>query len=725
VEFAAGTIKDIAGNSYAGVSDYNFTTAAAPDTIAPTVTTFSPADETTAVPIGSNIVLTFSEAVQRGSGNIVLKTSAGAVVATYDAATSANLSISGSSLTINPTADLGYSTGYKVEFAAGSIKDIAGNNYAGVSDYNFTTASSILIGTSGDDSLVGTENDDGIFGFAGNDTLLGAAGGDSLDGGAGNDELVGGVGQDTLLGDSGADTLYGGDGNDSVVGGAGNDLIIGGDGAGDDTYAGGDGIDTVKYTSATAAIVVDLAASSNQAHSVSADNAGIGVDQLSGIENVIAGNYDDILSGDSKDNTFTGGAGNDTLSGGTGKDTAVYSGARSNYTITTTAGGLSVQDNRSDGDGTDLISGIEWLKFSDVILNLTGLNLIGSAFANRLTGDAGNDTLYGAGGIDVLDGKDGSDLYLIGAGDHPSAEIKDTGALGVDELRFISTTAATLTLFAGDTGIEKVVMGTGTLSTAITSGKAALNVDASAVLNSLTIVGNDGANSIKGTSQADTISGGAGNDTLSGGAGADNLDGGLGDDSYVIDDAGDQVTEAENAGTDLVQSSVSYTLGANLEKLTLSGTAAINGTGNSLANTITGNAGANSLDGGDGNDTLMGGDGLDSLTGGAGSDVFKLSSAASQNMDTILDFVSGEDKIYLSKAAFAKVGSSGNLKANAFYTDANATAGHDADDRIVYNSATGALYYDADGSGSVAAVQIAIIGVGNHPTMGAADLVVY
>ena len=526
----------------------------------------------------------------------------------------------------------------------------------------------------------------------------------ALAGTSGNDILIGGSANDTIFGGAGSDTLVGADGNDSVVGGAGNDLIIGGDGAGDDTYAGGDGIDTVKYTSATAAIVVDLAASSNQAHSVSADNAGIGVDQLSGIENVIAGNYDDTLSGDSKDNTFTGGAGNDTLSGGSGSDTAVYSGARSNYTITTTAGGLSVQDNRSDGDGTDLIAGIEWLKFSDITVNLTGLNLIGSAFANRLSGDAGNDTLYGAGGIDVLDGKDGSDLYLMGAGDHPAAEIKDTGASGVDELRFISTTAATLTLFAGDTGIEKVVMGTGSLSTAITSGKAALNVDAGAVLNSLTIVGNDGANSIKGTSQADTISGGAGNDTLSGGAGADNLDGGLGDDSYVIDDAGDQVTEAVNAGTDLVQSSVSYALGAYLEKLTLTGAAAINGTGNSLANTITGNAGANSLDGGDGNDTLMGGDGQDSLTGGAGSDVFKLSSAASQNMDTILDFVSGEDKIYLSKAAFAKVGLSGGLKANAFYSDSNATAGHDADDRIIYNNATGALYYDADGSGSVAAV---------------------
>jgi hypothetical protein len=93
------------------------------------------------VAIGANIVFTFSEAVRRGSGNIVLKTAAGAVVATYDVASSTNLSISESTLSINPTADLSYSTGYKVELAAGSIKDIAGNSYAGVSDYNFSTVS--------------------------------------------------------------------------------------------------------------------------------------------------------------------------------------------------------------------------------------------------------------------------------------------------------------------------------------------------------------------------------------------------------------------------------------------------------------------------------------------------------------------------------------------------------------------------------------------------------
>jgi len=569
------------------------------------------------------------------------------------------------------------------------------------------------------ETLTGNENNNLLQAGLGAFYILGLDGDDTLFGSNGSDTLIGGTGDDALIGGNGDDSLFGGNGDDTLRGGAGADNLYGGSGS-----------DTIEYSDKVEAVIVNL----DGANAVTVKVKGVIEDTIADIENVTGGSGADQITGDSNANsllggadndTLSGGLGNDTINGGTGIDVAIYSGAISNYTITATVGGLSVQDNRSNGDGTDLIAGIEWLKFSDAMVKATGLNLVGTAFTNRLTGMAADDTLYGAGGIDVLDGKDGSDLYLMGAGDHPAAEIKDTGALGVDELRFISTTAATLTLFAGDTGIEKVVMGTGTLSTAITSGKAALNVDASAVLNSLTIVGNDGANSIKGTSLADTISGGAGNDTLSGGAGADSLDGGLGDDSYLIDDAGDQVTEAANAGTDLVQSSVSYALGANLEKLTLSGTAAINGTGNALANTITGNAGANSLDGGDGNDTLMGGDGLDSLTGGAGSDVFKLSSAASQNMDTILDFMSGEDKIYLSRSAFAKVGLSGGLKANAFYSDANATAGHDADDRIVYNTSTGALYYDADGSGSVAAVQIAIIGVGNHPTMNAADLVVY
>ena len=140
-----------------------------------TATLFSPADETIGVGIGSNIVVTFSDAIQRGSGSILLKTAAGTTVATYDAATSANLSISGSTLTINPTADLAYSSSYKVEFAAGTIRDLVGNSFAGTTEYNFTTlantVSQTFIGTSASELFIGGVGNDIIDGGTGVDTV--------------------------------------------------------------------------------------------------------------------------------------------------------------------------------------------------------------------------------------------------------------------------------------------------------------------------------------------------------------------------------------------------------------------------------------------------------------------------------------------------------------------------------------------------------------------------
>jgi Ca2+-binding RTX toxin-like protein len=183
--------------------------------------------------------------------------------------------------------------------------------------------------------------------------------------------------------------------------------------------------------------------------------------------------------------------------------------------------------------------------------------------------------------------------------------------------------------------------------------------------------GNDNLSNTKVTTD-DTFITGAGNDTLNGGAGNDILTGGIGNDTYIVDTSNDLITELKSQGIDTVKTAISWTLGANLEKLTLTGTAAINGTGNTLNNTLTGNtkanilnggggadkllggAGNDTLNGGAGNDVLTGGTGKDNLTGGLGADKFKFNTIAeigitATTRDTITDFKHTQgDKIDLS-----------------------------------------------------------------------------
>ena len=222
----------------------------------------------------------------------------------------------------------------------------------------------------------------------------------------------------------------------------------------------------------------------------------------------------------------------------------------------------------------------------------------------------------------------------------------------------------------------------------------------------------------------------AGNDTLDGGSGADTLIGGLGDDTYVIDSNSDVIVEDVGGGIDTVSAGLSYLLLANFEKLLLTGTGNFNGTGNELANTLTGNGGNNSLAGGSGNDiisagagddVLTGGLGADALTGGTGADTFVFDTLEALPVkDTIGDFVHAIDHIAISRATFTAFSANqpGALSGTAIAFGAAAT---NSSQHLVYNVATGGLFYDVDGAGGAAQVQIALLST--RPALDASDFV--
>ncbi|WP_176559242.1 hypothetical protein [Rubellimicrobium roseum] len=382
--------------------------------------------------------------------------------------------------------------------------------------------------------------------------------------------LNGTAGNDILLGGSGSDQMNGLGGNDLLVGNGGNDALDGG--AGDDRLDG---------------------------------NAGS--DRLTG-----AGGADRL----------TGGAGVDELIGGLGDDVYVLSGSDSADDTITEIAGQGIDTVEVDADYT-LGTYLDNL----VLTGAANLRGIGNGFANRISGNDGDNVLDGLVGADIMNGGLGNDIYHV---DNIGDRADEALNAGVDEIR---------------------------------TSRAALNISTNGMINveNLTYLGTAGFsgtgnaldNALTGGAGADTLTGGAGNDLLAGQDGADSLDGGTGDDrmeggsgddTYIVAQAGDQVVEDAAGGTDTVRSAISVELAANVENLVLTGGASLTGTGNALDNAITGNGGANTLDGGSGADVLA---------GLGGNDTYVVDNAA----DTVVEVAgAGVDTVRTLLAAFSLAG---------------------------------------------------------------------
>ena len=328
--------------------------------------------------------------------------------------------------------------------------------------------------------------------------------------------------------------------------------------------------------------------------------------------------------------------------------------------------------------------------------------ITGNAGTNSLTGSVFNDTIIGGGGLDTLAGGLGDDLYLITKRvDHSAAEIADAG--GNDELRFASTTAAQiLSVFAGDTGLERVVIGTGSAAGADTSGTTTLGINALAAPNALTITGNAGSNVITGTAFTDTIDGGLGNDLYL-------VASSLHHSAAEFSDAGGS-DELRFASTTAGQTLTVFSGDVGLDSVTIgtgtaaaaviTATTALHVNANAAANglRIKGNNGANTLIGSGFDDLLNGAAGNDTLIGGAGADTYRFDSTlnSTTNKDLLIDFSpSQNDRIELENAVFTGFATTGPLSATAFAVSAAATTPSAC---ILYNNSTGTLTYDSNGT---------------------------
>jgi Ca2+-binding RTX toxin-like protein len=609
-----------------------------------------------------------------------------------------------------------------------------------------------------------------------NNKITGNSAANILDGSTGIDTLIGGLGDDTYVVDSTTDTI---------------------------TEAVGEGTDTVQssvtFTLVTLANIENLTltgttainGTGNTLNNTITGNSGnnllsgaTGSDHLNGNEG------DDTLIGVDSNNPNPGQGEIDYLSGGSGGDRFILGNANwigYDDGLNNNAGNndyAEISDfNIAEGDVIQLKGGVNYLlsvsggdtsllidqpgsepdELIGMIKNRTGLDLNSNYFVydgalptlsiNDVTITEGNNGTTNATFTVTRTGITNQPItvnYATANGTtNPATAGTDYTAVNGTLTFATNETTKTLTVaIIGDTVVENnetfVVNLTNPTNATLADGQGLGTITDDDTVSGILKKGTTGNDSLLGGTGNDTLQGLAGNDTLNGSTGADSLEGGTGNDIYYVDNIGDIVVEAASAGTDTVNSTVNYTLSTNVEKLTLTGSDNLNGTGNTLANTITGNTGNNILSGGDandtitggdgndslmgdlgtdsltggnGNDTLVGGNGNDTLNGGVGLDSFQFNSL-SEGIDKISSYSVSDDTILVSASGFGGGLVAGTLSSAQFIKGTAATT---SAHRFIYNS--GKLLFDADGNGATSAVQIATLSTGLAMTN--ADIVVF
>jgi trimeric autotransporter adhesin len=612
------------------------------------------------------------------------------------------------------------------------------------------TGTANIDGTGNDqnNTITGNAGANVLTGGGGNDTLRGAQGNDTLNGGQGNDAMAGDQGNDVYVVDQSGDTaleaadggidtvnasvtftlgdfienlvltgsaaisgtgngldntvtgndsnnnLYGAAGNDTFVGAAGRDRLSGG--AGNDTYYV-DAVDEGPIEEADGGTTDAVYAAFSYVLGNNIENLVLfGTANIDGTGNGL----DNTITGNNGDNALYGLAGADTLIGAGGND-AMHGGEGDDSYVVNESGDTVVE---LTGEGTDTVTASVTFTLGDFVENLvlTGMATIdgtGNDENNTITGNGGVNTLNGGNGNDTLNGGWGNDTLHGGAGN-------DTldGGLDSDAMHGGTGNDTFVVGQSGDTVVELTGEGTDTVnaSVAFTLGEFVENLVLTGFAN-INGTGNDENNTITGNDGNNTLTGGGGHDTLNGGGGNDTMQGGAGNDTFVVDQSGDTVVELTGEGTDTVNASITLTLGDFVENLVLTGTADINGTGNSIDNLINGNAGANVLNGGGGNDTMRGGAGNDTfVVDQSGDTVVELTGEGTDTVNASITFTLGDLVENLVLTGTANINGTGNGGDDAITGNSGANVLNGGDGNDTMRGGAGNDTFIVDQSGDTA-----------------------